>query len=84
MLKKLSFGVIFYKIYYFPKSFFQQCLHEGFTTIALKKWSQYRMEQAAYRLKTVNQTTVSKELEIHFLTGKNFWYQTCFCAYSFI
>ncbi len=39
------------------------------------------MEKAAYQLKPINAES-TPPLDVHFLTGAKFWYQTCFCAYS--
>ncbi|WP_460207533.1 glycosyl transferase [Scytonema sp. NUACC21] len=40
------------------------------------------MKKAAYRLPSLLINEAATPLEVHFLTGKKFWYQTCFCAYS--
>ncbi|MBD2357543.1 glycosyl transferase [Tolypothrix sp. FACHB-123] len=75
-------GVIAYKLYYAPKGFLQKLLKKGAINTAVNFQAQLQMEQAAYRLKTVKSESAISPLEIHFLTGKRFWYQTCFCAYS--
>lgn len=43
-----------------------------------------QMEKAAYRLEPVERDTLANPLEIHFLSGRKFWYQTCFCTYSMV
>jgi len=40
------------------------------------------METAAASLPPLPDYGTDAPLEIHFLSGKKFWYQTCFCAYS--
>lgn len=42
------------------------------------------MEKAASRLTPVPNCTDQVPLDVHFLTGRRFWYQTCFCMYSMI
>ena len=44
--------------------------------------TQQQMKHAAHRLPAVAHDESIPPLEIHFLSGKRFWYQTCFCAYS--
>jgi len=82
LVKDLRLGVILYRLYYAPKGFLQQCFRKGLTNLALNYQAQLQMEKAAYRLEPVERETSAKPLEIHFLSGKKFWYQTCFCAYS--
>jgi hypothetical protein len=41
-----------------------------------------RMRRAAFELEPLVQTPCESPVEVHFLTGKNYWDQTCFCAYS--
>lgn len=47
----------------------------------INKWRQ-EMEQAAYKLPIIPPDDNAQKLEVWFLTGKNFWYQTAFCLYS--
>ena len=85
LAKDLKLGVIFYKIYYAPKSFLNKCLKQGFINIAIDNFEKRRMEKGAYEFPTVPQYNLpDPPLEIYFLSGKKFWYQTCFCAYSMI
>ncbi len=41
-----------------------------------------QMEAAAWKLEPLTPTSDEKPLEIWFLTGKNFWYQSAFCAWT--
>lgn len=80
--KKISLGLIVYKLYYQPRSFLERLIHKGVTNTILEFQAKLQMEKATYHLKSVNNELAINQLEIHFLTGKKFWYQTCFCAYS--
>ena len=82
LAKDLHLGVIIYRLYYVPKGFLQKGLRTGLINMAIDYQARLQMEAAAYRLKPVEVDASAKPLEIHFLSGKKFWYQTCFCAYS--
>lgn len=84
LLKKLHFGVILYRLYYAPKAFLQTCLRKGTINMAIDYQARLQMEAAAYKLQSVEVDALTNPLEIHFLSGKKFWYQTCFCAYSMV
>ncbi|PZO38691.1 MAG: glycosyl transferase [Pseudanabaena frigida] len=82
--KKLKLGVIAYKLYYAPKSFIQKLAHRSVFDMYADFQGQLQMEKSTYNLTTkfdVTQKDINA-LNIHFLTGRKFWYQTCFCAYS--
>jgi len=84
ILKEWKLGVILYKVYYSPKNFLLRLFRKGIINTAVDHRAQQQMEQAAYKLKVVdNHDSADSPLEIHFLTGRKFWYQTIFCAYSF-
>ncbi len=82
--KDLGLGLILYRLYYAPKSLLQQCSREGITNMALNYQARLQMEKAACHLQPIEGNASVKSLEIHFLTGRRFWYQTCFCAYSMV
>jgi ferredoxin-thioredoxin reductase catalytic subunit len=82
LVKDLRLGIILYRFYYAPKGFIQKCLRQGSINMAIDYQARQQMERAAYRLKPVESDALAKPLEIHFLSGRKFWYQTCFCAYS--
>jgi hypothetical protein len=86
MIKKvaaiLHLGRILYRIYHAPKNFLKKTLKRGIINSAVDYKNQCDMEQAAYGLKPFKGSACGVPLEIYFLSGKRFWYQTCFCAYS--
>lgn len=84
LTKDLQLGILLYRIYYAPKGFLQRCFCRGTVNLAIDYQTQLQMEKAAYSLSTVKVDALANPLEIHFLTGKKFWYQTCFCAYSMV
>ena len=82
-IKQLKLGVLVYKLYHLPKSFIQRLTRKGAVNMAVDLQAQIEMEKATYLLPPLQlDQGVTETLDIHFLTGKKFWYQTCFCAYS--
>ena len=84
LARGLHLGVIVYRLYYAPKGFVQKGFREGFINMALTYQARLKMEKAAYQLEPIKGDVSDLPLEIHFLSGKRFWYQSCFCAYSMI
>ncbi len=92
LAKQWKLGEIAYRFYYAPKGFIQICARKGVVNMAQDFWLRKQMEQAAYQLPTyqiptyqiptVAPASMEQPLDVYFLTGKYFWYQTCFCAYS--
>lgn len=80
--KRWHLGKLAYKFYYAPKEALQKIWRKGLINTVIDASAQDQMQQAAYQLPTISPTSSVPPLEIHFLTGKKFWYQTCFCAYS--
>jgi hypothetical protein len=80
--QRWSLGKIAYRFYYAPKNAIQKWFRKGLINTAIEARCQQQMEQVAYRLPPVTSTHSTQPFDIHFLTGKNFWYQTCFCAWS--
>lgn len=81
--KKLKLGLIFYKIYHVPKGFIKKIFSQGVVNMFIDWQGRIDMEKAVESLQSLeNSPTDAKTLDIHFLTGKKFWYQTCLCAYS--
>ncbi|MEB3280987.1 MAG: glycosyl transferase [Lyngbya sp.] len=80
--KSLHLGVVAYRLYYAPKGLIQKYLHRDPVRRAIDEQSRQQMEAATYQLKPLEQLMSDSPLEIYFLSGKKFWYQTCFCAYS--
>jgi hypothetical protein len=81
-LKRWKLGSLFYRLYYRPKGFLERCFRRGLLNWIIDAQSQQQMEMAVYQLKSIVQQSTTESLNIYFLTGKKFWYQTCFCAYS--
>jgi hypothetical protein len=84
LAKNLHLGNILYRLYYAPKGFLQKCFQRGAIDMAIAHQARLEMEAAAYRLLSVRVDASVEPLDIYFLSGKKFWYQTCFCAYSMI
>lgn len=80
--KEWKLGAIAYKLYYAPKGFVQKTMHRGALNMAVDHFSSLQMEKAAYGLPPIKTQNSQPPLDIYFLTGRKFWYQTCFCAYS--
>jgi hypothetical protein len=80
LAKKLKLGKLKYKLYYAPKNLICSLTRKD---AWIDLWSQLQMERAIYNLSplqsSINKSTI---LNIYFLTGEKYWYQTCFCAYS--
>src|SRR5262249_1452024 len=75
-------GVLLYRIYHAPMGWMKRCWREGPINLLLNHRGRRLMEKAAYRLSDLGQPAGGDVPEIHFLTGRKYWYQTCFCAYS--
>lgn len=80
--KAMGLGVAMYHIYHAPKGMIHQYLKRDPIRRAMDERAQRAMVAATYRLKPLPEFSRDTALEIHFLSGKQFWYQTCFCAYS--
>lgn len=82
--RDLNFGVTLYRLYYAPKNFIQKCYRQGLINTGLAHRGLLQMEQAASSLKPIDLASSLNSLEVYFLTGRKYWYQTCFCAYSML
>ncbi len=82
--RDLKLGVLLYRLYYAPKGFLEVVLRWGPLNMWLTNRGKRQMEKAAYSLQSIQVDTSVEPLDIYFLTGKKYWYQTCFCAYSMI
>lgn len=82
LAKQWGLGAIAYKLYYAPKAFVERILRQGAINMTTDYWSRLQMEAAADQLPPVQVIASSEFLDIYFLSGRKFWYQTCFCAYS--
>lgn len=80
--KSLNLGVVAYRLYYAPKGLIQKYVHRDPIRRAMDEQARQQMEAAAYCLQPIQNDPTPENYEIYFLSGKRFWYQTCFCAYS--
>lgn len=83
MAKPFSPGALALRWYYTPLARIRQCLREG-GPLGQRRTAAGRsaMEAAAHTLATLSATSGAR-LELHLLTGKDFWYQTLFCLWTF-
>jgi hypothetical protein len=81
-LKELKLGTLLYKVYYAPKSFLRRLFQKGIINTIIDYSEQREMQKAVCNLKPIERIQKKGFIEVHFLTGKRFWYQTIFCAYS--
>jgi hypothetical protein len=80
--KGLSLGKIVYWSYYAPKGRLQKSLQRGVVKQIGDRQAKRQMVAAAHRLPPL--TPTPNPDRIYFLSGRQFWYQTCFCAYSLV
>ena len=66
-----------------PRVRFEEAIKKRIVKWSLKP-AQYRMRRAAFALKPIKPAAIETPVEVHFLTGTNYWDQTIFCAYSFL
>ncbi len=80
---RLGLGRLAYLAWHAPKAAVRRSIREGGP---LNQWRDAQgrraMEQAADRLPTDRNMPATASTELHFLTGKKFWYQTAFCLHS--
>ena len=81
--KDLGLGVAVYRLYHTPKRWIQQCQRDGLLSLAQLRWMQWQMERAATQLQPLSPRS-GEYLDVYFLSGRRFWYQTCFCFYSLL
>ena len=82
LAKSLHLGVVAYRLYYAPKGLIQKYIDRDPIRRAMDEQARQQMEAAAYKLQPLEICNSTHPLKVHFLTGRKFWYQTCFCAYS--
>lgn len=80
--KQFSLGVLLYKSYYKPTGYFSKIIKRGPINYYLDRRSCLEMEAAVYNLPDLKERKEKYYTDIYFLSGKRYWYQTCFCAYS--
>lgn len=81
--QRLGLGRLSYRLWHQPISKLRQSVAEGGP---LQQWTTARgrraMLHAASSLRPLQGTPAPQLPELHFLTGKRFWYQTAFCLHS--
>jgi hypothetical protein len=81
--RRLGLGRAAYLLYHAPRSAMRNSLAAGGP---LEQWRDARgrneMERAAEALATARDPADATLPELHFLTGRKFWYQTAFCLHS--
>ncbi|MGI0488909.1 hypothetical protein ACN4EK_26165 [Pantanalinema rosaneae CENA516] len=80
--RNLGLGVALYRLYHAPKGLIRRYLQRDPIRRAIDAQGQLQMEKAAYALPPLPDFGTGNPFDVYFLSGKRFWYQTCFCAYS--
>lgn len=82
--RKLGLGVLLYKLIYAPRNVLKTWTKWGFINSVLTRIDKTNMEKAVSSLRPLNISKKGNEpsLDIYFMTGRKYWYQTCFCIYS--
>jgi hypothetical protein len=82
--RRWRLGRLWYRTYHAPMGLLRKCGREGVGNLLLSRRGRSQMIAAAARLPALPAAAEAPELEVHFLSGRAFWYQTCFCAYSLL
>lgn len=77
----LGLGKLLYHGYHAPLGFLRRCGREGPANLLWSRLGQAQMEATAWKLPRV-EGGQGRAVEVHFLTGRKFWYQTAYCAVS--
>lgn len=80
--RRLQLGRILYLVYYRPWGEIQRRQRWGIVNSFLADWGQQQMKRAALTLPPIGVEPNANLIDIYFLSGEKFWYQTAFCAYS--
>jgi glycosyltransferase involved in cell wall biosynthesis len=83
MVSVLRPGRFLYRFYYVPLGFVNRCRREGATNLFLSRRGRGLMERAALLLPPVEAPELSSA-DVYFLSGRKFWYQTAFCAWTLL
>jgi glycosyltransferase involved in cell wall biosynthesis len=76
-------GRVLYRLYYAPLGFLNRCRREGAANLFLAWQGRGQMERAAAVL-PVADASEAPGADVYFLSGRKFWYQTCFCAWTLL
>lgn len=80
--RQLGLGKLLYRSVHQPKRFLKTTWQRGLNNRWQAHWGQQQMEKAAQALPLLAVQPTASQFDIHFMTGRKYWYQTCFCAYS--
>ncbi|MBF2097682.1 MAG: glycosyl transferase [Gloeomargaritaceae cyanobacterium C42_A2020_066] len=82
--RSFSLGKLAYWVVHKPKGILKTYLERD----PIRRWwdeqARQEMESTAASLPPLPVFATQLPTHVHFLTGKKYWYQTCFCAYSLI
>lgn len=84
LAKQLRLGGLLYRLYHLPKSKLQKVYREGPLQVGRINHARRMMERSTHLLPPAHTVAGESPLEIYFLSGRRFWYQTSFCAHSFM
>lgn len=84
LARSLRLGRVLYQLYYLPKGGLTKLYQEGLLQIALTRYGRREMERSTLQLPPLKMAKSENPFEVVFLSGRRFWYQTCYCAYSLI
>jgi glycosyltransferase involved in cell wall biosynthesis len=86
LVKRLSStlrpGRLAYHLYYKPLGFLRRCHREGAANLFLSRQGRALMECSAASLPPVEPPDLPAD--VYFLSGRRFWYQTCYCAWTLL
>jgi hypothetical protein len=77
----MGLGRIVYVVYYRPLASIRKLLKTGIRKTIQQDNGRRAMFKIAYTLKEIHYPG-KETLEVYFLSGKKYWYQTAFCLYS--
>lgn len=81
LLQRITPGRIAYQLYYRPKAALRAASRRGLVNAIVDSRLHGRMKVAARALPCLFETHLENH-EVHFLTGRRYWHQTAFCAWS--
>lgn len=84
LVRRLGLGRLAYLGWHAPRGFVRRCAREGPVNLWRSARGRRAMERAAARLPPLPRGPAAPRLEVHYLTGRRFWYQTAFCAHSLL
>jgi len=80
--RKFGLGRLLYRSFYEPKAFLEKTFKRGLINSWLTRRGQEQMEKVVQSLGPLPLQPAVPQFDIYFMSGRKYWYQTCFCAYS--